>query len=42
MSTLPYVKEKVIEYPRMGPESTFKKAKRQKKKRGEQGSLLDE
>lgn len=34
--------EKVIEYPRMGPESTFKKAKRQKKQRDEQGSLLDE
>lgn len=34
--------EKVIEYPRMGVEATFKKAKRQTKKRGEQGSLLDE
>lgn len=36
------LQEKVIEYPRMGPESTFKKAKRQQKKQGEQGSLLEE
>lgn len=34
--------EKVIEYPRMGPEATFKQAKRQTKKKDEQGSLLDE
>jgi site-specific DNA-methyltransferase (adenine-specific) len=34
--------ETVIEYPRMGPEATFKRAKRQTKKKDEQGSLLDE
>lgn len=33
--------EKEIEYPRLAPESTFKKAKRQRKKTDEQGSLLD-
>jgi len=36
------LQEKVIEYPRMGPDATFKKAKRQKKKRDEQRSLLDD
>lgn len=36
------LQEKVIEYPRMGPDATFKKAKRQTKKSGEQGSLLDD
>jgi site-specific DNA-methyltransferase (adenine-specific) len=34
--------ETVIAYPRMGPDATFKKAKRQTKKADEQGSLLDE
>ena len=32
--------ERVVEYPRMGPEATFKKAKRQTKKLKEQESLL--
>lgn len=32
---------KIIEYTRMGPEATFKKAKRQKNKTDEQGSLLN-
>jgi site-specific DNA-methyltransferase (adenine-specific) len=34
------LREKEIEYPRLAPESTFKKAKRQRKKTDEQGSLL--
>ena len=36
------LREKEIEYPRLAPESTFKKAKRQRKKTDEQGSLLDD
>jgi site-specific DNA-methyltransferase (adenine-specific) len=35
------LREKELEYPRLAPESTFKQAKRQRKKGDEQGSLLE-
>jgi len=35
------LREQELQYPRLAPESTFKQAKRQTKKQGEQGSLLD-
>lgn len=36
------LRKKGIEYLRLAQESTFQKAKRQKKETDEQGSLLDE